>query len=163
MSDGEVEHQHWVHAQLDPSLKTIVAGWPYVAQESFAGVRVVFLHYEPADTDSGFAPIHPNAGPEELDRLFGHYGADVIFYGHAHRAADVQGRAQYVNPGALGCYREALARYVVLDCTAGRYTVEQRAVPYDDRPLFDAFERRQVPERALLYQAFFGGRFGELD
>jgi hypothetical protein len=34
-----------------------------------------------------------------------------------------------------------------------------RAVPYDDEPLFRAFEERRVPERAFLYRAFFGGRF----
>jgi predicted phosphodiesterase len=160
MSDGEVEHQHWVHAQLDISLKPIITGWPYVLQESFAGMRLAFLHYEPADTDSGFAPLLRDSGPHELDRLFGHYGADVVFYGHTHRAADVQGRARYVNPGALGCHHEALARYVMLDCSAGRYTLAPRAVPYDDRPLFVAFEQRKVPERAFLYGVFFGGRFG---
>jgi putative phosphoesterase len=160
MSDGEVAHQRWVHAQLDPSLRPVVARWPHVVREEWEGVRVVLAHYEPADSDSGFAPAIRDAGPDELDRLFAHYGADVAFYGHTHTASDVTGRARYVNPGSLGCHREALARYLVLECCGGRYTVEQRAAPYDDGPLFEAFERRRVPERAFLYRAFFGGRYG---
>src|SRR5512141_2873035 len=30
MSEGEVEHQHWTHAQVDPSLKRIVSEWPMI-------------------------------------------------------------------------------------------------------------------------------------
>jgi hypothetical protein len=163
MSAGELGHQHWVHTCLDPRLRAVVARWPYVLQAEYEGVRVVFMHYEPAPAPvvSGYefmtAPRDP--GPEDLDRIFGHYGADVVFFGHTHRAADVTGRSRYVDLGSLGCYTEALARYVVLNCQDGRYTLEHRAVPYDDGPLFKDYEDRQVPERGFLYRAFFGGRF----
>jgi hypothetical protein len=30
MSEGEVAHQRWVHAALDPALRPVVARWPYV-------------------------------------------------------------------------------------------------------------------------------------
>jgi predicted phosphodiesterase len=178
VSDGEMAHQHWVHAQIDPALRAVVARWPYVVQERFAGVRVTLLHYEPADTESGFAPFQRGDGTKELDRLFGHrlvhtgglaherelgYAgepADVVCFGHTHIATDLHGRrARYLNPGSLGCHREAVARFLVLECHNGRYAVEQRAVPYDDAPLWAAFEGRAVPERQFLYRAFFGGRF----
>jgi len=96
----------------------------------------------------------------EMDRTFARYQADVVCYGHDHMAADVTGRARYVSPGSLGCCREALARFLVLECAHGEFAVHARAVPYDDAPLFAAFEARQVPERAFLYRAFFGGRYG---
>jgi predicted phosphodiesterase len=164
MSAGELEHQRWVHARLDPALRAVVAKWPYVLQHEFEGVRAVFLHYEPAPPPvvPGYefvsAPRDPSR--EELDRIYGHYGADVVLFGHTHRAADVRGQARYVDLGSLGCHSEALARYVVLECEGGRYTLEHRAVPYDDGPLFRDFEARKVPERAFLYKAFYGGRFG---
>jgi predicted phosphodiesterase len=178
MSDGEVAHEHWVHAQIDPALRAVVARWPYVVQERFDGVRVTLLHFEPADTPAGFAPFQRDDGPEELDRLFGHHltyagepaytrelaaarePADIVCFGHTHIATDLRGRrARYLNPGSLGCHREALARFLVLECRDGRCAVEQRAVPYDDAPLWAAFEGRAVPERHFLYRAFFGGRF----
>ena len=161
MSDGEVEHQRWVHAQLDPSLRPIVAYWPYVVRQEWEGVCVALMHYAPANADASFAPIVRDSGVDELDRLFGQYGADVVFYGHTHVASDVTGQARYANPGSLGCHHEALARYLVLTCSQGRYTLEQRAVPYDDGPLFEAFERRQAPERTFLYEAFFGSRYSD--
>jgi hypothetical protein len=38
--------------------------------------------------------------------------------------------------------------------------VSHRIVPYDAAGLFEAFERRAIPERAFIYRAFLGGRFG---
>lgn len=160
MSDGEVVHQRWVHEQLDPALREAVAEWPVVIEESFEGVRTVLLHYEPLDAASTlFHSLDRDAGLPGLDRLFGHYGADLVFYGHSHIAADDHGQARYINPGSLGCTREPAAPYALLDCDRGRCTVEVRAVPYDDAPLFAAFEERRVPDREFLYGAFFGGRY----
>jgi hypothetical protein len=64
-----------------------------------------------------------------------------------------------VNPGSLGCDDRALARFVILICEGGRVALDKRAVSYDDAPLYEAFERREVPERHFLYRAFFGSRF----
>jgi predicted phosphodiesterase len=159
MSDGEVAHQHWVHSRLDPSLRSTIAQWPYVIQEEFEGVRLAFMHYAPADTVVGFAPILRDPTADALDELFARYEADIVFYGHTHRASDVVGQARYVDLGSLGCYKEPVARFVVLECAKGAYTLEKRAVPYDDERLFATFEQRQVPERDFIYRAFFGGRY----
>lgn len=159
MGEGEVAHENWGHEQLGPSLRETIAGWPWVVEDTLDGVRVVLLHFEPDDSPSGFSSFDRDAGTAGLDRLFGHYGADVVLFGHSHIAVDVQGQARYVNPGSLGCTPEPAAPYVLLDCARGRCTVERRLVAYEDGPLFAAFEERQVPERVFLYGAFFGGRY----
>jgi len=153
MSDGEVMHQQWVHAQLEARHRAAIEQWPDVMEKEVEGVRLALMHYPPGST------IHrPSA--EELDRLFHDYAADVIGYGHTHVAWQRTGEnTTYVNPGALGCDREPLARFVTVACRAGEYTLENHAVPYDDEPLYRAFEERRVPEREFLYRAFFGGRF----
>ena len=158
MSEGEVEHQEWVRAQLDPSLRTAVAGWLYVVEGECEGVRITFLHYEPADSPSGFASVVPYPSVRQLDVLFGKHDADIVFYGHTHVDWDVTGQARYVNPGSLGCHKEPLARFALLECYRGDYRLEKRAVRYDDASLFEAFERRCVPEQAFICQAFYGGR-----
>jgi hypothetical protein len=74
-------------------------------------------------------------------------GAD----GHSHCRSDVQGRARYVNPGSLGCFSEAFARFAVLDVASdGTCVLTGHAVPYDDTNLLCEYERRQVPERDLI-------------
>ena len=93
------------------------------------------------------AARHPNETP-------------LIFYGHHHPYSDLQGRARYLNPGSLGCYQQAVARYCLVDIGPEGWSVTHHSVSYDDRALYLAFEGRGVPERAFIYRAFFGGRFG---
>ena len=157
MSEGEVEHQEWVHSQLDPSLRAVIAGWPYIVETELEGVRMTLLHYEPVDSPSGFVPHVSRPSAQELDVLFAQYDTSIVFYGHTHAAWDVTGRARYVNPGPLGCHKEPLARFVLVECHRGDYKLENRAVWYDDASLFEALENG-VPERDVICQAFYGGR-----
>ncbi len=159
LSDGEVQHQVWTHAQLDAGLRATLAGWPYVLEQESAGVVVRYQHYALGPSGDDFAPVTRPAAPEEWERLFGPAAATLVFYGHDHAASDVRGRERYVNPGSLGCCERAVARYCVVDLDAGGYTLSQCAVPYDDAPLRAAFERRGVPEREFICRTFFGGRF----
>lgn len=156
MTEVELAHQQWVHAQLDPSLRSVVARWPYVIQEQIDGIELTFTHYGLDDSGRGFVPVIPHPQSEDLDAMFGQFGADLVFYGHHHPTADLWGRGRYVNPGSLGCHTEPLARFVILDCASGAYTLQHRAVPYDDRVLFTAFEDRAVPEREIIRRIFFG-------
>jgi predicted phosphodiesterase len=95
-----------------------------------------------------------------LDKAFAAYTTPLIFYGHHHPFSDIQGRARYINPGSLGCAATAVARYTRVEVNDRTYTITHHHIPYDDTPLYHAFEQRQVPERAIIYRAFFGGRFG---
>ena len=93
-----------------------------------------------------------------MNDLFAAYGSHLIFYGHHHPFSDLQGRARYINPGALGCYEKAEARYTVVMLENGKWSIEHRSVPYDDTALFEAYQTRNVTERAFLCQTFLGGR-----
>ena len=155
MSDGEVAHQQWVHAQLDPALRAVVARWPYVVQEEWEGVRVTLLHYALDATRHDFISIVREPTPADLDGIFAPYQAEVVFYGHHHPASDLHGRRRYVNPGSLGCSRKSIAHFAILDCRDGSYTLEHHVVPYDDTSLFVEMERRQVPERDFICRVFF--------
>jgi len=158
MSDGEVQHQHWTHARLDPQLRSVLAKWPYVLEHDFGGVKTAFVHYGLEPSAQDFQAAIRDATAADLDRVFALHDAALIFYGHAHRASDLKGRARYVNPGSLGCYSQAIARYCVVEFDRGQYRVEHRGVPYDDAELLKTFERRGVPEREFIYRTFFGGR-----
>jgi predicted phosphodiesterase len=160
MSDGEVLHQQWTHAQLDPGLQTIVAQWPYVLTEIYDQVQLTFLHY-PLNGHQQILPVMPQPTFTDLDRAFAGYPGELIFYGHHHPFSDRHGRVRYINPGSLGCAPTAEARFCVVDIAHGRWKVTHWSVPYDDTVLYHAFEARAVPERTFIYQAFFGGRFGD--
>jgi predicted phosphodiesterase len=159
LSAGEAQHQEWVRAQLSAEHEMAVAGWPWVVRREFAGISVVLHHYALTSSGHDFRPVvRPSAGPD-LDAYFAGYGAALVFYGHDHIFSDLRGEARYVNPGSLGCHREAVTRYTLVRFDREGYAVQHRAVPYDDSRLHQDFERREVPERRSLYRAFFGGRF----
>jgi predicted phosphodiesterase len=159
MSAGEARHHEWVRAQLSAEHRLAVADWPWIIQREFAGVSVLLLHYALARTGRDFEPLVRCPARPDLDSYFGGYGADVVFYGHDHIFSDLQGRARYINPGSLGCQRQALAPYSIGRFSQDGYEIQHHAVPYDDTQLYQDFERRHVPERRFLYQAFFGSRF----
>ncbi len=159
MSDGEMQHQRWTHARIDAPVRAALTEWPKALTYEFEGVRTIFIHYMLKPSGQAFQPAIRNAKVKDLDELFAPYDANLIFYGHDHLASDMQGRARYINPGSLGCYSHAIARYCVVEFHNDQYHIEKRGVPYNDDALYRAFEQRRVPERAFIYRAFFGGRF----
>jgi len=158
MSDGEVLHQNWTHAQLNPELKHVVARWRYELTETVDQITLSFMHY-PLHENQEFISVIKEPTTADLDQAFSPYPGGIIFYGHHHPSSDIQGRARYVNPGSLGCARKSVARYCIVDIKNDQYTIEHKNIPYDDTVLFKEFERREVPERFFIYKAFFGGRF----
>jgi predicted phosphodiesterase len=157
MSDGEVEHQRWTHAQIDPARRATVAAWPYRRREEIGGVHVAFQHYALDASGCNFGRFVAQPTAADLDPLFPDDGSAVIFYGHNHNPSDVEGRARYVNPGALGCSPAPIARYALLEGdSSGSYHLRHEAAPYDEGPLLHAFEERRVPERDFILRAFFG-------
>ncbi len=165
MSDGELAHHQWTHAQLDPALRATVSTWPYLITETVAALTMSFLHY-PRSAENDFLPILPQPTAAELDQAFMPYfmpsKGPLIFYGHHHPFADTVGVARYINPGSLGCATTAHARYTVVDVHrdlhSGQWQVTHHTVAYDDAPLAAAFHERDVPERVLINQFFYGGR-----
>jgi predicted phosphodiesterase len=159
MSEGEVRHQAWVRKQLGSKLQQKLRSWPWMIDRTFAGVNVRFQHYALATSGKNFAPILRKPSAEVLEAHLSSADARIVFYGHTHRFADQSARIRMINPGSLGCQREAQAPYTVVEFHDGLFSVEHFVVPYDDGLLWKDFEERQVPERYLLYSAFFGGRF----
>lgn len=159
MGPGEVEHQAWTHAQIDGSLRSILTGWPMIIQEEFDGLEIALMHYMLDETDTGFERVLRDPTVAELENLFYPFQVPLVFYGHTHAFLDKQGHTRYINPGSLGCFSDALARYTVVNIKHGSYRIEHRAIEYNDEELWETFEQRKVPERDFLYGAFFGGRF----
>ena len=157
MSEGEVQHQRWTHDQLAPALRATVADWPWAIRVAFGPLAVSFQHYALDPARQGLGTFIPRPDAAALDRAFPDDGTALFFYGRDHGASDLQGRARYVNPGALGCHTAPLARFAILGVgDDGDYTVRHEAVPYDDGPLLRAFAERRVPERDFILRAFYG-------
>jgi len=158
MTDGEISHQHWTHNQLGAEFIEQIKTWPWEISLEIESFKLTFLHYALRRKGYSFKDLIPNPEPGDLDKLFNR-PVDYVFYGHTHITSDQQGRARYINPGSLGCQKTATAPYVVVEIEGDQCHIQQRYVPYEDAALFKTFEERSVPERTLIYNAFFGDRF----
>lgn len=158
LTAGEAEHHFWLSTAFPPEEKRLIAEWPYQSTINCENIDVTFTHYGLTNNKGDFKPIVTEPSGFDLDNIFQEHDADLLFYGHDHTASDRVGRAHYINPGSIGCYHQALARYVIVEFDNGTYTVDYKIVPYDDLDLVRAFEDRQVPDREMIYKAFYGGR-----
>ena len=155
-TDGEVEHLLWTDAQLGSALRQAVAEWPYRLDIEEGGTKCAFMHYALDASGRDFARIIKKPTPADLDGQHASSNASIVFYGHDHSPSDVQGLRRYVDPGALGCSRDALARYCSVEISRRGLVVEHHAAVYDRTRLFEAFEERKVPERASIQRVRFG-------
>lgn len=154
MSEGEVEHQRWTHRQLSDAHRAAARRWPYELAVEVGDATATLVHY--ARTPSGgFAHLRrPTA--EDFDRLYADLAGGVVVFGHDHRPYDLSfGGRRFLNPGSLGCHDRPEARALVLaPAGAGNVEVSRLAIPYDDAALLADFDRRRVPEREFIRQAF---------
>jgi predicted phosphodiesterase len=157
MTDGEFAHHRWVHAQLKPDLRPVVAQWPWVREERIDHLPVTFLHYPRDESRQEFAPVEQSLDPSAFDTLFAAHRTPLAFFGHHHPVADITGHSRYLNPGSLGCSTEAVARFGLLHVhDDGTYDIEFHAVPYDRQPVIHQLHERNVPERDFISRVFFG-------
>ena len=151
-----VEHQSWTHARVGPAWRQTIAEWPYRLDIEEGNTKCAFMHYALDASGRGFAPIIKRPTAADLDCQHASLDASIVFYGHDHNPSDTQGTRRYVNPGALGCSKDALAKYCSVEVSRSGTLVEHHAAVYDQTRLFEAFEERQVPERNLIQRVFFG-------
>lgn len=156
MAEDEEQHYRWTFAQLPPKANDIISRWPYIIRRQFEQTAVTFVHYGLTAGEDGFVSFVKDPTAQDWDAMFASFTSALVFFGHDHRASDHQGEARYINPGALGCGADPVARYCVVEFSKTGYTLKYRAVSYDRLQLFAEYERRNVPAREFIMKAFFG-------
>ena len=160
----EADHHRWIFSTVNPSLRLMVSAWPFSLVKQLGGLVVVFLHYALDETGRRYLSFLKNPEPSDLDSLFGRMDlgldagmdVDLVLYGHDHRESDMVGKARYLSPGSLGCYSEAVARYLILEIdNDSECRITKHMVPYDDTSIFAELERRKVPARETICRSFF--------
>jgi predicted phosphodiesterase len=156
MSDGEVEHQHWTHSQLGAEIRATMATWPYSLEIEDSSIKATFIHYPLDESGRDFIPTLIPPIATRWDAAFSSSDSSIIFCGHDHSPFDIEGRRRYINPGALGCSRDGIARYCLLEISPTGFTVQHFKASYDRATVFKALEDRNVPERYFIERFFFG-------
>lgn len=127
------------------------------------GTRVLGVHAAPG-TDDGQG-IHPKLSDDELYKLVGTAGAQLIFVGHTHVALDrtVEG-IRVVNLGSVSnpVTPDLRASYVLLDADENGYQVELRRVEYDRAAVIGELKRVRHPAGEFIAQFLRGEQLSQL-
>jgi putative phosphoesterase len=150
---GEIEHQKWVRKQLSNSMIKRLAISSYEERIEKENYRIRMLHF--VYDQNGIIKRHSPLKNIDLESLFG-TDDNLVIFGHTHVEMDVQLKTHYINPGALGCSKDSLARFITLDVNSDQLSVQRHQISYDKNILLDAFNTRGVPARDEIFQAFYG-------
>lgn len=153
---GMEEHHQWVAADLDRRFLPQLQALPRAVAPRHGDVELFIAHYH-LDSEQRLMPIDPEPTLAKLDAHYSEHPAVAMLTGHHHDGHFFQrpGRA-YVNPGALGCGLEPVARYAVVTLGAEGIDVERRVVTYDREPFLRSYHERNVPNRAFILEHVHG-------
>jgi len=139
----------WLREQVSAEQHAIVATWPDTLSLRFPdapAIRVV--HGSPR---SHWEPMHRDTPEHTLTEILDGIEESFVIAGHTHLAMDrTAGNWRIFNPGSVGLPLEGIpgAQYMLLDGDASGWQPAWRHIDYDASPLFEAFERSRLIERA---------------
>jgi predicted phosphodiesterase len=139
----------WLSDRLRGERHAIVASWPDTLSLRFPDAPAVrVIHGSPR---SHWEPIHRDTPDVDVATMLAGIEEQFVIAGHTHLTMDrAVDRWRILNPGSAGLPLEGRpgAEYMLLDGDPAGWRPEWRRVDYDPAPLFDAFERSGLVERA---------------
>ncbi len=79
MSDGELEHQNWIHDNINPSFKTIVSKLPYFIKEKIMNFNILFYTLWTRRRDQvDFLQAIKKPDEKQLNHMFSKFNA-ILF------------------------------------------------------------------------------------
>ena len=158
MPQPMADHHRQVHKTLGSGYLQMVKEQPFFIRRNYFGKNVTFCHYGTYDAADGLHFFRPITNPsiDQLDAIFAHEQADVIFFGHEHNPCSMQGDKLYVDVGSLGCNRKDFANGVVATFDSQGFEVEHLQIPYDKTYLFQEMQNRQIVNGDFIAQQYFG-------
>ena len=121
-SSGEIQHTLWYRKQLTEKHLARIRKNQLSLNVSLGGVNILFHHYFITNATALF-PFSKVEQTETLWKTYSYYTADLICFGHDHRPSHHKGKTTLYNPGSLGCCREAIARFAIIDFDNSSYQI----------------------------------------
>jgi predicted phosphodiesterase len=153
---GLEEHHEWVANELDRRFLPELQALPRVLSPLHGDLELFIAHYH-LDTEQKLMPIDQDPTLNKLEAHYDEHHAAVVLTGHHHDGHFLErpGRV-YLNPGALGCGPDPVARYAVLTLSEDGIDVQRREAAYDRESYLKVYEQRAVPDRAFILERFHG-------
>ncbi len=157
------EHHHWIAEHLDSAYIPMLKHLPRIIQQTTEDHSLLVTHYhikpskllDPICLDPFSTIIEPTL--PAIASLFKEYEAELIIFGHHHPVHFFKNKQTiYLNPGSLGCSKNASAPYAIIDMRTENLHIHLKEAAYDKASFLASYDRLQVPDREFILKAFHG-------
>lgn len=153
--ESEAAHQAWVAEQLGSARMERLADVPLSRTVSIGDRTALMVH---ARTGSVMDTPLLYAG-RPLGEFLADYDTDanLILFGHTHLplyAVHWNGRP-VINPGAVGCGKDGIVRFAVLEADGGLVDISYKQLPYDKEKVLLDYRTKDVPLKEKFISMFY--------
>lgn len=151
----EADHQKWVEEQLGDERMQRLKQLPLRRTVQIEDKSFFMVHSRPDDTADN--PVLYAGGT--FAQFLADYNteADYVLIGHTHLplyAAHWAGKP-IVNPGAIGCGKDGMARFAIAEIANSRISLSFHQVKYDKARMLASYRRQDVPCAEQFIAMFF--------
>jgi len=156
MSEGEYEHQIFIHNQISNENKKYVNSWKNKLEIKIENTQCLFIH-SPYSIENPFNNYtnFRNMNVEQIRNEFSKYDFDLAFFGHTHAFLDFNKKGRFINPGSVGCHKNDFALMSIVDFDESIINAHHIQIKYDKNKMLNEFEIREIPERKIIKEMFF--------
>lgn len=153
--EKESEHQEWLINQLGPERMERLKELPLHRIVEIANKKFLMIHARMNSVID--APLLYNQKP--LEEFIADYDAAVnyVLIGHTHLPlyAVHWNNKPIINPGAIGCGRDGIARFIIIEIDEGIVDVSYKQLKYNKENVIRDYREKAVPYGEEFQAMFF--------
>jgi len=164
MTYASAEHMSFIFEQLDREDLGFIKSMPTSIKINYKGVNIFFTHYA-HDKDGVVRDDYEEFTESRLEKLFGEYKSDVIFFGHIHNRKIIicESGKSYVCVGPSGCVKCDKTFYTYFevhnDGDVNNFDIYRVNVPFNRKKFEDKMRALQLPDKEIYAPYTFGMDF----
>lgn len=151
----ELAHQNWVEKQLGSKRMQQLQEVPLRKIVELGKLKFLMIHARPNSAME--SPLLYQQ--RSLEEFIADYNADVnyIFIGHTHLPlyAVYWNNKPVINPGSIGCGKDGIVRFVVLELDDGIVNVNYKQLRYHKEKVIDDYHKYKVPYGDQFISMFY--------
>lgn len=156
MSENEKKHHEWVLNEVGEIYKGYLSKLPIDLTITVDDKKIGFMHY-PFDKvmDDFYAP--KELTEDNVKLLFRNYNNQFTFFGHSHKSQfyKAQNDSVYVNIESVGCTKDDITYYTILEYDGKDFNIYKRKCIYDRKKFEEKLKQKDYPEKEYLVKTFF--------
>jgi len=156
MSFIEKQHHEWVQDEVGEIYKAYLSKLPIDITITVDDKKIGFMHY-PFDKimDDFYSP--KVLTEDNVKHLFRNYTNHFTFFGHSHKNQFYKDHNDfiYVNVESVGCTKDDITYYTILEYDGKNYNIYKRKCIYDRKKFEKKLMDTNFPDKENMIKTFF--------